>query len=83
MRNSAVPANADARLYDLGTFSIATVGMQADSGVAGELWCTFEVELLKPKFNSNWEGSADHFWLQGSFGPIYPLGSLPCTSTRF
>ena len=77
VRNSAVPANADARLYDLGTFSIATVGMQADSGVAGELWCTFEVELLKPKFNSNWEGSADHFWLQGSFGPIYPLGSLP------
>lgn len=76
VRNSAVPANADARLYDLGTFSIATVGMQADSGVAGELWCTFEVELFKPKFNSNWEGSVDHFWLQGSFGPTYPLGSL-------
>jgi hypothetical protein len=42
----------DARFYDLGKFSIATVGMQADTGVVGELWVTYEIELLKPKLSA-------------------------------
>ncbi|QMW68722.1 capsid protein [Crucivirus-241] len=41
----------DLRLYDLGTFTIATQGMQnaAAGSVIGELWLTTEVEFYKPK----------------------------------
>jgi len=49
VRNAGIPANADARLYDLGKFQIATVGMQQADVVIGELWVTYEVELIKPK----------------------------------
>lgn len=37
----------DDRFYNLGKMSIATVGVQAASNI-GELWVTYEVELLKP-----------------------------------
>ncbi len=40
---------SDRRLYDLGDFVIATEGCQGTTGSIGELWVTFEVELLKPK----------------------------------
>lgn len=52
VRGSEAPTNSDLRLYDLGNFYIATVGMQASSGVAGELWVTYEVELYKPKIQT-------------------------------
>lgn len=38
----------DLRLYDVGNFQIATQGMQAASINIGELWVTYEIELLKP-----------------------------------
>lgn len=49
IRTGAIATGSDQRLYDLGQFFIATQGMQANAGVIGELWCTFEVELYKPK----------------------------------
>jgi len=49
VRTGAVPSGADQRLYDLGTFYIATVGGQAASVNIGELWVTYQVALLKPK----------------------------------
>lgn len=49
VRQTAVPTGADARLYDLGKFQIATYGMQAANVNIGELWVTYEVELIKPK----------------------------------
>lgn len=52
VRPGSVPAGGDIRLYDMGTFNLATIGMQAASGVAGELWATYEVELYKSKFSS-------------------------------
>lgn len=42
------PANADIRMYDLGRFSIATVGMQANDVNLGELWVSYDFEFLKP-----------------------------------
>lgn len=51
-RDGSVPDNADQRLYDLGKFTIATVGQQAASGVIGELWATYEVELYQQKYSS-------------------------------
>lgn len=39
----------DLRFSDLGSFQIATIGMQANTPSIGELWCTYDVELIKPK----------------------------------
>lgn len=47
IRNGAPPPNADIRMYDLGRFSIATVGFQAANVNIGELWCTYDVTLFK------------------------------------
>lgn len=38
----------DDRLYDLGRFQIATVGMQG-SYTVGELWVTYHIKLFKPR----------------------------------
>lgn len=82
----------DERLYDLGNFNIAVQGMQNTSGdqlaTIGELWCTYEIELYKPKFvqdastlSAIWTfgkqfgtGGPDPLWN----GPTktYPLGTL-------
>jgi hypothetical protein len=68
VRDGAPPAGSDLRLFDLGTFYIATVGMQAASGVAGELWVTYEIELYKPKIPNPIGASLlmDHFKLSSS-----------------
>jgi hypothetical protein len=83
IRDGPVPTGADQRLYDLGMFSIATVGMQASSGVAGELWVTYEVELYKPKLieDLGLEIPTDHFNITGSFGPNAPLGTTTQAET--
>lgn len=49
IRTSAVPAGADQRLYDLGVFQLASSGQQVAGGVLGELWVSYEIELLKPR----------------------------------
>jgi len=56
VRNAAPPANADLRLYDLAEFQLATVGMQSAGFIVGELWCTYEIELIKPKLNTTLSG---------------------------
>lgn len=63
VRNGGVPANADIRLYDLGVFNVATVGMQSTTGVIGELWITYEIELFKPKLieSTDPQELADHY----------------------
>lgn len=42
-----VPANKDIRLYDMGRFSIATVGCQAASVNLGELWVSYDIDCFK------------------------------------
>jgi len=76
-------AGSDLRLYDLGTFNIATVGMQAASGVAGELWCTYEIELLKPRISSEIDVSeyVDHFLLSTSATNANPFTAAVRSST--
>lgn len=46
--SGAQPADTDKRLYDLGKFTIATTGMQAQC-VIGELWVTYDIEFYKPQ----------------------------------
>jgi hypothetical protein len=47
IRAGAVPSGADIRLYDIGRFSIATNGCQGTNVNLGELWCSYDVTLLK------------------------------------
>lgn len=49
VRNAGVVASTDLRFSDLGLFQVATVGMQTAGFITGELWVTYEVELLKPR----------------------------------
>lgn len=65
--------SGDIRFYDIGEFQIATQGMQVAGGVIGELWATFEVELLKPRLNSQ-VALTDHFQLISPTA-INPLGT--------
>jgi len=65
--NSAITGQSgDLRLYYLGLFQLATVGMQAAANI-GELWVSYEIEFLKPKIqlgvvsNGGSGGNADHF----------------------
>lgn len=44
----AQPPDTDIRLYNLGKFTIATVGMQAASNI-GELWVSYDIEFFKPQ----------------------------------
>jgi hypothetical protein len=47
IRHGSIPTGEDYRLYDIGTFYVATYGQQA-AAVIGQLWCTYEMELLEP-----------------------------------
>ncbi|QMW68672.1 capsid protein [Crucivirus-141] len=75
LRTGAVPSGQDGRLYDLGLFQIATVGMQAASGVAGELWATYEIEFFHAKFDvSGNGGNLDHLQITTATAAA-PLGT--------
>ena len=71
--------SGDIRMYDLGTFSYATQGMQnaAPGQVIGELWCSFEIEFFKPKLLplGGSDTLMDHYQLRGSnlLGPTNPF----------
>lgn len=42
-----VPSGKDIRFYDLGRFSIATVGCQGANVNLGELWVTYDIDVFK------------------------------------
>jgi hypothetical protein len=49
VRTNSVSDKNESRLYDYGIFQIATQGIPTASSNLGELWCTYEIELLKPQ----------------------------------
>lgn len=53
IRTGSVPVGDSPLMYDLGKTFIAVSGMPADNNVVGDLWVTYEVELLKPQLVSN------------------------------
>lgn len=72
-----VAQSGDTRLYDVGRFTIATTGMQADNAVVGELWVSYKICLLKPRLASS-TGLADFYQLDAaSITQTTPLGNLP------
>ena len=59
----------DLRFSNLGTFYIATQGLQAPSVNIGELWITYQVTLLKPKLFASL-GLANDYWYGENLTPI-------------
>lgn len=49
VRNSSVSSTENILMYDLGVTTVATTGCPASNNVLGDLWCTYEIELKKPK----------------------------------
>lgn len=53
VRPAAVPIGEDVKTYDFGDFQIASVGIPLGAAGApvplGELWCTYQIAMLKPK----------------------------------
>jgi len=47
IRAYSVPSGKDIRLYDLGAFSIASVGCQGTSVNLGELWVSYDIDAFK------------------------------------
>lgn len=77
VRTGAIPSGADQRLYDLGSFQIATGG-NSGSGILGELWVTFEVVLCKPKLieSIGYDMLTDHYQLLASgIADVTPLST--------
>lgn len=68
----------DQRMYDLGNFQIATVGQQANGGVLGELWCSYEIEFFKAKTSSF--VLTDHYRL-ATISDSAPLGTTSGSNT--
>lgn len=54
-RTKPVPASDSPLLYDLGVTYVATQGMQGANPV-GDLWVTYEIELIKPQIASSVTG---------------------------
>lgn len=73
VRTGSVPSGQDQKTYDLGNFSVAIGGCQAASGVAGELWVSYEVEFFHPKFKYGAEVQSDH-WYSTDYTNAAPLG---------
>lgn len=65
IRLGAVPTGQDIRMYDLCNVQIATVGSQSGITTIGELWCSYDVVLLKPQLSSglNLEGESANYTL--------------------
>jgi hypothetical protein len=49
VRSASQTTSSDLRFSDLGNVNVATVGMPAAGSNIGELWITYDVELLKPR----------------------------------
>jgi len=84
VRSQAVPANDSPEFYDLGLFQVATNGQQTGNGTAegsgsvnlGELWVTFEIELIKPQLSQG-SGSDANSILSAHFFLADPTNTLP------
>lgn len=89
VRTGAVPEDADVRLYDIGTFSIATQGQDpAAVGTLGELWVAYSIEFFKPKYTGSTGAQLlnDHYVISGAssggFTPTGPFGGVTVAGSK-
>lgn len=85
LRSGSIPDNQPPQLYDLGTFSIASVGQPTANQNLGELWCTVEIGLSKATLQNRHDNeSSTDMWAFVGASDTSPLsGSVvyPATST--
>jgi hypothetical protein len=82
VRTGAVPAAADARLYDLGIFSIASQGQQGTYQV-GELWVSYDIVFRKPLISTLSTSGREPLYAHLQCGYIIPgfgTGSADCST---
>ncbi|QMW68686.1 capsid protein [Crucivirus-168] len=77
--DGSIPANTDPRLYHLGRFQCATIGFQSGSVRVGEIHCTYQIRLLKPKLYSALGLDNDYVYYIAPYVNASPLGSAPTT----
>lgn len=76
MWNPNDDSDGDLRLYDLGRFSIATVGMQTANVPIGELWVSYKVCLLKPRLTGVTDAADIYNLDASSIVTGQPLGTI-------
>jgi len=58
VRTSALAPSENILMYDLGVTTVAVTGQQTANTVLGDIWCTYEIELKKPRLiGLNTEGT--------------------------
>lgn len=70
VRSAGVPANTDVKTYDVGKFYVATSNTPSTPTTLGELYVSYEVELITPQLSNfvpaqfNNEPVGSPFWMQ-------------------
>lgn len=83
-RAGELTPNKDIKFYDLGKFQIATTGFQGTSVNIGELHCTYQIRLLKPKlFSTLGEDIAVFQSRNNNFSNALPLGIDVSTAKKY
>lgn len=82
-RTLPVPPNDSPLLYDLGKTHIATQGMPDDGKPVGDLWVTYEVELIKPQIASSVLSENQTGFARSANAPttVSPFGTAAVTAT--
>jgi len=76
VRNTVPVSGTDLRFTDIGKFQIATVGMQAAANI-GELWVTYDIELIKPKLPSAYTSIGPAHYVYDATSGTPPFGTAP------
>jgi hypothetical protein len=81
--------SVDPRLSQLGRLAVATGGQSAAGTVLGQLWCTYDIELIKPKMGYPVAVSTDYLYTSGNITAGYiwnntlnPLGPFGTGTTK-
>lgn len=82
---SALPAGADLREYDLGTFHIATTGQPVAGQNLGSLWVTYDITLMKEQIYNGIPLRGQMYLRCGREGcaNATPLGNAPAVPQDF
>ncbi len=81
VRSGTLASSSDLRFSDLGTFQIATVGMQQAGVIIGELWVTFDIELIKPRLPTSITSNPNTHYIYD--GTLYPGAGVPTAANLF
>lgn len=80
-RVGAQPPLSDLRLYDFAAFTIANAAPGV-SVTLGELWVSYDIELIKPKLPANPGGSIPSLWLSRVNNTVSPVMGFGQVSTK-